>query len=151
MNKVKWDQAHLETYLKNWEVIDTALIPVIRVALGNGAEESINRAAWVYGVASHLEEQLAGRIILIPAIPYAQSAEQAVNFLASFSEDIKQKATNVIYLTAEKELEEANSGSQIKLITIQLTGEEREKPSTQDLFNLAQKYISSLIRLWQKG
>ncbi len=148
---MKWDQASVETYLKNWEVIDTALIPVIKVELGSQAAESINRAAWVYGIANQLEEQLAGRVILLPAIPYTHTAEPVINYLVSFAEEMSQKASNVIYLTAEQELREKDAFNPIKLLVIDLAEKAIQQPSTQDLFDVAQKYVPFLIRLWQKG
>lgn len=148
---MKWDQASVETYLNNWEVIDTALIPVIKVELGREAAESINRAAWVYGVANQLEEQLAGRVILLPAIPYTHSAEPVINYLVSFAREMTQKASNVIYLTAEQELKEKDASNPLKLLVMDLEEKGSQPPSTQDLFDVAQKYVPLLIRMWQKG
>jgi hypothetical protein len=150
---VKWDHAGLDRYLKHRDLIDTVLVPVIKVNMGMKADQYVNQAFWVLGVAAQIEEQLAGRIVLLPTVTYTGSHDwNALQlFLNQYAIDLGQSVANVVFITADHGLKNGANDLNAQLIHIELTEQNAAQPSTQELFECAQKYIPRLIRLWQKG
>lgn len=149
---MKWDLGDIDRYVQHRQYIDTALIPLIKMSVGSDVEQSVRRAAWISGLANQLEEQLAGRILLLPPVIYSasHSGSDLSLFLNSQGEDVGKEIAHVVFLTAEPEWEEERT-LQHNLIRVDLAQWEGKNPDSTALFQCAQKYLPSLIRLWQKG
>lgn len=150
---MKWDLGDVKRYLQHRQYVDTALIPVIKVSVGTDVEKSVRRAAWISGLANQLEEQLAGRILLLPPLTYTAShtKEELSLFLSKAGEEVNREIGRIVFLTAEPDWGEEKLELKHRLIQVDLEEWEEKPPDPSALFQCAQKYLPLLISLWQKG
>lgn len=67
---MKWTSGDVAIYEKERDYIDTALIPLLPVAIGQGARRLASGGELVGLVAAEAERQLRGRVFLLPAFVY---------------------------------------------------------------------------------
>ncbi|GGK24735.1 hypothetical protein GCM10010965_16880 [Caldalkalibacillus thermarum] len=151
---MKWDRLTIDDYLENRQYIDTALVPLIKMELGNNARLSAVQATWLSGVVNHLEEQLMGRVLLLPALTYteAHEADMLAAYLNRYTEYVLQSGfKHQVYITVEEEWEKRREKLRGGLFYIDASEVDMEDQSSQALFDLSQKFVPSLISLWKKG
>lgn len=76
---MRWSAADVETYRNENTYIDTVLNPCVIISFGDDALVSGNDREYVQLVASRLETQLKGRLLLMPALTYSQQFPEELN------------------------------------------------------------------------
>ncbi|MDQ0337639.1 hypothetical protein J2S00_000409 [Caldalkalibacillus uzonensis] len=151
---MKWDRLTIDDYIENKAYIDTALVPLFKVKLGPSTRESALQATWLSGVINHIEEQLAGRVLLLPPVTYAEShqEEELVTYLNRYTDDVLQNGfQHQVYITVDDMWKKKSEMLTASLLYIDLHEVDVEDQSSQTLFNCAQKYVPKLISLWKRG
>ncbi len=67
---MKWTSKEVEDFLKSREYIDTAVIPLIPIAINEIAKSYAQMKDFVEIVANELERQFKGRVLLLPSFMY---------------------------------------------------------------------------------
>lgn len=67
---MKWIPQDVELYLKAKEYVDTAVIPLIPLSFGDDMKQTAAMSEFITLIASLLERQFAGRILLLPSFTY---------------------------------------------------------------------------------
>lgn len=100
-NKMKWVHQDLKKYLEAKEYVDTLILPLIPFQLSDednvlkGANQ--NEATLV--IMNEIEKELSGRVLLIPAYYYLQSADKEAELkrLNGWLEKLSEQPFNHIF------------------------------------------------------
>lgn len=97
---MKWTCQDVDMYNQAKEYIDTALLPLIPIAFGEEMEQSASMAEYSSLLASQLERQFTGRIVLLPAFTYMESenTDEASSRLKSWEESLLGEGFKHIFL-----------------------------------------------------
>ncbi|QCJ45253.1 DUF2487 family protein [Bacillus sp. S3] len=101
---MKWIPQDIETYLKAKEYVDTAVVPLYSVSVGGEMKQSAATAEFITLLASHLERQFTGRILLYPPFTYLKNDnnEKILNDLLKWEENIAEgEFKHIFYITSE--------------------------------------------------
>lgn len=101
---MRWEKSQLERYQSAKEYIDTALIPIFRLGLGERMEETLLKAEQAVQLATRAEDQLMGRVMLLPAYTYVESdPELLVSSLKAYTSYIKNNHfKHVVWIASEQ-------------------------------------------------
>ncbi|MEH7109329.1 MULTISPECIES: YpiF family protein [Bacillaceae] len=72
---MKWISQDIDTYLGAKEYVDTAVIPLYPVALGEDMQLSAEAAEFITLLTGYLEKQFTGRVLLFPPITYLKNGQ----------------------------------------------------------------------------
>jgi hypothetical protein len=106
VQKMKWIPQDVGTYLSAKEYVDTAVVPVYSVSMGEDMKQSAATAEFITLLTNHLERQFTGRLLLFPPYTYLknQSREESLDNLKTWEETILQgEFKHVFYVTSELE------------------------------------------------
>ncbi|WP_026694834.1 YpiF family protein [Peribacillus kribbensis] len=67
---MKWVQKDIEMFQEAREHIDTVLVPMIGIDMGTGMKQSAQMQEFLAILASEIERQFKGRMILLPPFTY---------------------------------------------------------------------------------
>ncbi|RHW41257.1 DUF2487 family protein [Neobacillus notoginsengisoli] len=97
---MKWTAQDLDVYKSAKEYVDTALLPLVPVAFGEEMGQSASMSEYTGLLASQLERQFTGRLILLPAFTYIQTEkiEEAVRRLNNWEEGLTAEGIKHIFL-----------------------------------------------------
>lgn len=152
---MKWELSSADHFLQHKEYIDTAIIPLVRVSLADDYKESVQLATWVTGVAHALEEQLTGRVLLLPVHTYYEryDEEELIKHLSSVQFYLQghQFKYIVFLLLADEQIERALK-ERLSFISIPYP---EESEGTLHVSKALMEKVSihlanELINLWQK-
>lgn len=149
---MKWELSSAERFIEHQEFIDTAIIPVVKMELGEVFKTSIAKATWLTGVANGMEEQLTGRVMLFPAYTYIEKDEpdaltQRLHTYRTYFQEHQFKHVVFIILDGDGlTIEE----EKLDFLLTNLPDEDSIEFSEEDMERFAQKLVSKLINLWQK-
>lgn len=73
---MKWISHDIEKYIKLKEYVDTALIPLIPISFGAEMKQASLMSEYITLLASLLERQFTGRLLLLPPFTYIYSIEK---------------------------------------------------------------------------
>jgi len=131
---MKWTSHDVDMYNQAKEYIDTALVPLIPIAMGGDMEQSASMAEYTALLAGQLERQFTGRLVLLPAFTYMESENQdeAAYRLSKWEESLAGEGFKHIFLLTTDEnwrlSEKGLGGSLIWLPLLPLAGlEEQQK------------------------
>lgn len=152
---MRWEYTSKERFVEHQEYVDTAIIPLVKLELGERFSRSLSLATWLTGIAHAVEEQLTGRVMLFPQHNYVETiAEEKLNEDLSLTSDYfkQHKFKHVVYVSIENELVQVDSEHHHLLaITAPKQDEENNWQISKQLMEIeAQKLVPQLINLWQK-
>lgn len=149
---MKWRKEDLEKYVQAKEYIDTVLLPIIPVQYGD--DEESKKSAFQQEVmnifATQIEQQLSGRVMLIPSYLYIKDSEKEkeVERINQWIHDLKSQPFNhTILLTFDaswKKHEKDLEGNLLWLPGIQ-TGDIRSK-DMQEVMKDQISQLSEIVR-----
>ncbi|KZM53976.1 hypothetical protein A3Q36_09225 [Geobacillus stearothermophilus] len=102
---MKWTSGDVAIYEKERDYIDTALIPLLPVAIGQGARRLASGGELVGLVAAEAERQLRGRVFLLPAFVYFADEPRALltERLADWTNRLKREGMkHLFYVTCDR-------------------------------------------------
>jgi hypothetical protein len=103
MKSMRWIPADITMFNKSSEYVDTAVIPLLPVAFGEGMKDSAAMTDFASILTAQLERQLQGRIMLIPGYTYLKSSpEDAAARLGNWeAELLDRQFKHVFYVTCD--------------------------------------------------
>ncbi|WP_059170950.1 YpiF family protein [Bacillus sp. FJAT-27445] len=67
---MKWSAVDIKSYIEAKEYVDTAIIPLVGIEFGEGLPGSASAAEYIGILATQLERQFTGRLLLLPPFTY---------------------------------------------------------------------------------
>lgn len=123
---MKWVPKDIETYITAKEYVDTAIIPLYSVSVGEDMKQSAAAAEFITLLTNHLERQFTGRVLLFPPFTYLkkEEGENCLTALQEWEKSIFQGSIKyVFYITSDFEWRSREgelNGSMIWLPTLPL-------------------------------
>ncbi|ABO67479.1 Conserved hypothetical protein [Geobacillus thermodenitrificans NG80-2] len=111
---MKWTSGDVATYEKERDYIDTALVPLLPVAVGQGARRLASGGELVGLVATEVERQLRGRVFLLPPFVYFvdEQRDELLERLAICTNRLRQEGMeHVFYVTCDRTWQEGTEAS----------------------------------------
>ena len=149
---MKWTKDDMEKYTDAKEFVDTILIPLSPFNIGEDStlEKDSFQQEVLHVYVHEIEQQLAGRVLLVPPYMYLKKADKDVEVkrIEQLIEEIqKQPFEHVFYITFDatwRKHEAALQGNVLWVPSIQ-TGDLRSK-EVQSLIKDQVQQLSELIR-----
>ncbi|HYK74455.1 MAG TPA: YpiF family protein, partial [Pseudoneobacillus sp.] len=123
---MKWVPEDMEMFLKAKEYIDTVVIPLYPISFGDDVKQSANMTEFINLLATQLERQFKGRLILLPGFPYLKNKDnnKSLNDVLEWENRLKdEEFKHIFYVTSDsdwKMVEQQLSGSLIWLPALPL-------------------------------
>ncbi|MDQ1145264.1 hypothetical protein QE429_002091 [Bacillus sp. SORGH_AS 510] len=123
---MKWVPKDIETYITAKEYVDTAIIPLYSVSVGEDMKQSAAAAEFITLLTNHLERQFTGRVLLFPPFTYLKKEEGEISLAAlqEWEKSVFQGSMKyVFYITSDLEWRSREGelkGSMIWLPTLPL-------------------------------
>lgn len=146
---MKWNAHDADVYLNAKEYIDTAVIPLISVDLGEQFKSAVSKGEFTSMLAEELERQLKGRIYLFPPYTYLQADEKSARDLFDLKEMAEKHFRHTIFLTADERWKHALSDEQ-RLLWIPAVPLELMKDSLKQkvLDDQIEQILNILLQYW---
>lgn len=143
---------HLATIdLKDWQenasYIDTLCLPVYSLRFSE-KQLDLNRGKEIEKIAHWVEEKLTGRMLLLPAISYADESDQVFQqYVQQVVSELKNSGFHyLVILTDQKlKLEDDSTLSILQIPTLE------EPRTSEQLEELAKHFVEQIIDLWLKN
>lgn len=103
---MKWTESDIEVYSKEKEYVDTAVVPLIPISLTSNVKSTVSMGEYISIIATELERQLKGRLLLVPAFTYLYTEDQELRAqrLKEFEDELKAGGIkHIITLTSDVE------------------------------------------------
>ncbi|WP_053366950.1 YpiF family protein [Bacillus sp. FJAT-27245] len=131
---MKWSAEDIKSYIEAKEYVDTAIIQLVPLEFGEGLAGAASAAEYIGLLATQLERQFTGRVLLLPPFTYLKEEGVAEAFarLSKWEERLADEGIrNIFFLTSAQEwrnAEENLNGSLIWLPALPLASiDERQK------------------------
>jgi len=101
---MKWTPQDIETYLNAKEYVDTAVVPLIAVSVGDEMKQSATASEFITLLTGHLERQFTGRLLLSPPFTYlkSQNGDNTISDLKDWEASFeKGEFAHIFYITSE--------------------------------------------------
>lgn len=101
---MKWTPQDIETYLNAKEYVDTAVVPILSVSIGEEMKQSASAGEFITLLTGYLERQFTGRLLLLPPFTYLKSknGESTISDLKDWEADlVKGEFKHIFYITSE--------------------------------------------------
>ncbi|OCA90921.1 hypothetical protein A8F94_03370 [Bacillus sp. FJAT-27225] len=97
---MKWLPVDISQYMNAKEYIDTAIIPLIQIGLGDKMPQSATMSEFIGTLSAGLERQFAGRTLLLPAFTYLhnETKEELANRLKGWETALQGEGIRHIFL-----------------------------------------------------
>lgn len=103
---MNWNAKDVEFYLQEKEYIDTAVVPLIPIALDTKIKHVAEKGEFTQLLSIHLERQFKGRMLFLPPFTYLSEFEneKKVILLNEWGEYIKESGfKHTFFLTADEQ------------------------------------------------
>ena len=150
---MKWNGNDIETYLKEKQLIDTAVVPLLPIAIGSEMKQAASQGEFIELLSLHLERQFKGRLLLFPAFTYLNTLEdhQKMDMLQNWEVKLKESGfSHIFYLTSDISWREQDKteGKLIWIPSVPLEHmEEQYKHSI--LEDQVKQLINIIVQQWQ--
>ncbi|MBU5213641.1 MULTISPECIES: YpiF family protein [Heyndrickxia] len=150
---MKWNGNDIETYLKEKQFIDTAVVPLLPIAIGSEMKQAASQGEFIELLSLHLERQFKGRLLLFPAFTYLNTLEdhQKMDMLQNWEVKLKESGfSHIFYLTSDISWREQDKteGKLIWIPSVPLEHmEEQYKHSI--LEDQVKQLINIIVQQWQ--
>lgn len=149
---MKWSVPSIKQYLEVKEYVDTALIPLVELDLDNLLSAS-SRSEYLSYVAVTVEDQLRGRLLLMPILTYVKGTDSiaVLTLLKKYSEKLRAIGfKNVLFLTQNEEWRNRQVAHAGDILLVEGITQEMTEVHPDNIKPIAQKVVSTLIEKWQK-
>ncbi|MFC0297899.1 YpiF family protein [Geobacillus jurassicus] len=116
---MKWTGEDVAIYERERDYIDTALLPLLPVAFGQGTRRLASGGELVQLIAAEVERQLRGRVFLLPPFVYFadEPRAQLVERLSDWTSRLEREGMRqVFYVTCDRAWQEEGEASRVWLI-----------------------------------
>ncbi|MED1740959.1 YpiF family protein [Bacillus swezeyi] len=146
---MKWNTQDADVYLNAKEYIDTAVIPLISVQLGDQFKSAVSKGEFTSILAEELERQLKGRVYLFPPYTYLQADEKSVKDIADLKEMSEKHFRHTVFLTTDEQWKQVLKDEQ-KLLWIPAIPLEHMKDSLKQklLEDQIEQILNILLQYW---
>lgn len=110
---MKWVLSDVDVYNQSKEYIDTAVVPLIPISIGEDFKQSVSKGEFIAYVSDELERQLKGRVFLFPSFSYLKNKKNVIENIVEWKTEIQREFKHVIFLTSDEGLKE-NTNDQLK-------------------------------------
>ncbi|MCM3453496.1 YpiF family protein [Heyndrickxia oleronia] len=150
---MKWNGKDIDLYLKEKQFIDTAVVPLLPIAIGSEMKQAASQGEFIELLSLHLERQFKGRLLLFPAFTYLNTLEdhQQMDMLLNWEVKLKESGfAHIFYITSDISWreQEKTEGKLIWTPSIPLEHmEEQYKHSI--LEDQVKQLINIIVKQWQ--
>jgi hypothetical protein len=103
---VKWTVKDVAVYLQEKEYVDTAVIPLVPLALEKNVKSIVSGGEFVQMIVSELERQFKGRVFLFPPFTYfvSESMEEKMKRITDWTSELTANGMkHIFYVTSDTE------------------------------------------------
>ncbi|NEU31156.1 YpiF family protein [bacterium LRH843] len=103
---MKWQTKEIDTYLKEKEYVDTAIIPLIPISWQKEVKSTVALGEFISIIALEVERQFQGRVIHFPPFAYLKDEEVDIRVgrLREWMEELKKgDIKHIFFLTSDAE------------------------------------------------
>lgn len=152
---MKWISHDIEQFQKAQEYIDTAVIPLIPVAIGTEMKQAAAMSEFITLVTALLERQLTGRILLLPPFTYLTDQKDGMRYgeLENWVSTIKNNQLKHIFLiTCDSEWKACENKFEDSLIWIPAIplGNLEDSQKISIVESQVQQIFAIFSRKWQE-
>jgi hypothetical protein len=153
---LKWIARDIDTYLSAKEYVDTAVIPIHSLSLGEEMKHSAEAVEFITLLSSQLERQFTGRLVLFPSFTYLKNKplELVINELKDWEDNIiHSNFKHIFYITSGfdwKTMEQHLAGSVISIPSLPLDQmDDSQKKSIID--SQVKQLLTLFTQRWQEN
>jgi len=149
---LNWTSKDIHIFDGEREYIDTAVIPLMPVVLGEGIKRAAEQGEFIQLLSVHLERQFKGRTLLLPHFTYIEEPKKEIEKIENWTDKATEAGfTYIFYLTSDPRWQSLNKdlkGTLIYIPSIPLEHmDEHYKHSVMD--NQLKNLIGEIIKAWQ--
>lgn len=118
---MKWTGEDVALYERERDYIDTALLPLLPVAFGQGAKRLASGGELVGLIAAEVERQLKGRLFLLPSFVYFadEPRPSLAERLAGWTSRLGQEGMkHVFYVTCDRAWQEGEEADRVWFVPV---------------------------------
>lgn len=147
---MKYRTQEVATFLDTKQYVDTALVPVIQVAVGATIVEQASEAEFIQLMAEQMEKEYKGRIVLLPPFTFFTEAELKER-LPQWVEALRESFAHVAFVTSSLtvKLNEQHVGAflhYVPTVPLQYVDEANKAKLVQDVIG---KFGQEIIGKWK--
>lgn len=101
---MEWKAKDIDVYLEEREYIDTAVVPLVPIELGENMKQIVEKGEFVHLLSLHLERQFKGRMLFLPSFTYlrAEGDQEKESRLLQWEKKVKENGFKyVFFLTSD--------------------------------------------------
>jgi hypothetical protein len=151
---MKWELTTADQFIESQEYIDTAIVPLVKIGLGDQLKVALADSTLLNGVACIIEDKLTGRVMLFPIFSYT-GMEEEVHFIANLNTYTrhlqKHGFKSVIFLTHRSFENPVKDQLGAEILTATRTSPDSPDVSGDQVTQFAQEMIPKIIAFWKKG
>jgi hypothetical protein len=150
---MNWNGKDVETYFKEKQFVDTAIIPLLPLRFDEGGmKQAAQQGEFIQLLSTYLEKQFKGRLFLFPPFSYLEQEKEKGERLRRWEEQCKQQGfVHVFYLTSDPEwktYEDILQGTVLWVPSVPLEHVDRQfKHSLMD--DQVKQLIQLIVHKWQ--
>ncbi|NNU83963.1 DUF2487 family protein [Geobacillus sp. BMUD] len=118
---MKWTGEDVALYEQERDYIDTALLPLLPVAFGQGAKRLASGGELVGLIAAEVERQLKGRVFLLPSFVYFADEPRALltERLADWTNRLRREGMkHLFYVTCDRSWQEGEEADRVWVVPV---------------------------------
>ena len=149
---MNWNAKDMDTYLQQKEYIDTLLVPLLPIETNpENMKSSSSSTEFLMHLATFIEAQFKGRMMLLPPFTYTQSTDLQV-MGDTLAKDLELMAfKHVFYLTTDRGWTNVDvSGELIWLPSIPLESMDKQL-RTSIIEDQLRQVLPTLTKKWSEG
>ncbi|WP_313798503.1 YpiF family protein [Cytobacillus sp.] len=153
---MKWISQDIDMYIKSKEYVDTAVLPLFPVSLGEDIKQSAAMSEFISLLSIQLERQFRGRLVMLPGYSYLKSFPEAklISDLMLWETELLEKGfKHVFYLTSDsgwKAIENQFAGGLIWLPSLPLEHMDEQYKNTI-LDDQVKQLLNLFMQKWQSA
>jgi hypothetical protein len=153
---LKWVPKDIQTYIEAKEYVDTAVIPLYSVSLGDEMRQSAETAEFITLLTSLLERQFTGRMVLFPPFTYLkkESNENNIKDLADWEVQVKKADfKHIFYITSDSDwkLNEATLKGSVVWIPALPLGSMEESQKVSLIDSQVKQLLNLFTQKWHEN
>lgn len=153
---MKWISQDIDMYIKSKEYVDTVVLPLFPVSLGDDIKQTAAMSEFISLLSIQLERQFRGRLVMLPGYSYLKSfsEDKLVNDIKIWEEELLAKGfKHVFYLTSDsswKAIETQFTGGLIWLPSLPLEHMDEQYKNTI-LDDQVKQLLQLFLQKWQSA
>jgi secreted Zn-dependent insulinase-like peptidase len=151
---MKWELTSADQFIEAKEYIDTAIVPLIKIELGEQYKPVLKSSTWITGVASGIESKLMGRVMLFPVYSYTglEKEEHLIANLYTYVNHLQQHGLkNVIFLTHNQMAKSMKEHIIAEFLSVAPENIDSLDITSDEILKVAQEMAPKIIAFWKKG